>query len=97
MDGENLADIYNRTQEAADSLYAQATGTHELTKRLEELTKDTPTGTPPRGLKWKLRRPWSRRRNCVRYLRSWARGWVNKGKRKGRGCYTPTPLPRNFL
>ena len=23
-------------------------------------------------------------------------GWVNKGKMKGRDCYTPTPFPRAF-
>jgi predicted YcjX-like family ATPase len=42
MDGENLADLYNRTQGAVRDLHSQATEIHELTKRLERLTQDTP-------------------------------------------------------
>lgn len=41
MDGEYLAELHNRTQDAADTLHAQAAEIHELTERLEDLTKDT--------------------------------------------------------
>jgi hypothetical protein len=41
MDGGDLVDLHNRTREAADNLQAKAAEIHELTKRLEELTKDT--------------------------------------------------------
>ena len=40
--GEDLADLYNWTQDAGRRLEADATEIHELTKRLEDLTKDTP-------------------------------------------------------
>jgi hypothetical protein len=42
MDGGELVDLYTRTQNAAQALHAQAAEIHELTKRLEELTKYTP-------------------------------------------------------
>ena len=42
MDGGNLTEVYNRTREAADALYAKASEIHGLTSRTEELTKDTP-------------------------------------------------------
>jgi predicted YcjX-like family ATPase len=42
MAGEDLPNLYNRTREAANALHAQALEIHELTKRLETLTKDTP-------------------------------------------------------
>jgi hypothetical protein len=48
---QDLEVVYNRAREASDVLHAQAAEIHELTKRLEALTKDTPPGTPPRGPK----------------------------------------------
>jgi hypothetical protein len=42
MADENLADLYGRARYAAQALHARATEIHELTKRLEHLTKDTP-------------------------------------------------------
>ena len=42
MGSENLVDLYNQTRDAADALHARAAGIVDLTKRLEELTKDTP-------------------------------------------------------
>ncbi len=42
MDGENLADFYNRTHEATNTLRAQAAEIHEITQRLEDLTQDGP-------------------------------------------------------
>ena len=38
MGGENLADLHNRTREAADALRAQAAEIRKLTERLEEHT-----------------------------------------------------------
>jgi hypothetical protein len=73
--GEDLADLYNWTQEAGSRLEADATEIHELTKRLEDLTKDTPAWyAVTRGLGWRLGRPWSRLRSCVGCWRSGARG-----------------------
>jgi hypothetical protein len=43
MDSENLVDLYNRRRDAADALHARAAQIVDLTKRLETLTKDTPT------------------------------------------------------
>ncbi len=41
MDRRELVETHNRTQDAAHTLQSQATEIHELTKRLERLTKDT--------------------------------------------------------
>jgi hypothetical protein len=41
-DGEDLADLYGRTREAADALHAQAAEILEQAKQLERLTKDGP-------------------------------------------------------
>jgi hypothetical protein len=38
---ENLAELCNRTQDAAHTLQSQAAEIHELTEHLEELAKDT--------------------------------------------------------
>jgi hypothetical protein len=42
MDGEELAKLRGEIEAAANSLHAQAVEIHELTKRLETLSKDTP-------------------------------------------------------
>ena len=42
MDGEEIAKLYNRMQEASDALRAQAEEILGLSQRLEQLTKDTP-------------------------------------------------------
>ena len=41
MDGEEIAKLYNRMQEATDALRAQAEEILGLSQRLEQLTKDT--------------------------------------------------------
>ncbi len=54
MDGKELADLYGSARYAAQALHARAEEVRELTKRLEELTKDTPAwGTPARGRGWR--------------------------------------------
>jgi hypothetical protein len=50
---ENLSALYGQVRHAAQTLHAQATEIHELTKRLESLTKNTPACMPARGAKWK--------------------------------------------
>jgi hypothetical protein len=45
-DGEDPADLYERTRDAADAPYAQATPLLELARCLERLTQDTPPTTP---------------------------------------------------
>jgi hypothetical protein len=42
MDGKELADLYGSARYAAQALHARAEEVRELTKRLEELTKDSP-------------------------------------------------------
>ena len=42
MNSVDLVELYQRTQDAARRLEAEAAEIHELTKRLETLTKDTP-------------------------------------------------------
>ena len=42
MDGGELVELYGETTVAADALQAQAAEVHEMTERLEHLTKDTP-------------------------------------------------------
>jgi hypothetical protein len=42
MASENLADLYGCVRHTAQDLHAQAAEILDLTKRLEELTKDTP-------------------------------------------------------
>jgi hypothetical protein len=42
MDGENLADLYNQTHDAARILQRVAQEIDGLTERLEELIQDTP-------------------------------------------------------
>jgi hypothetical protein len=39
---ENLSALYGQVRHAAQTLHAQATEIHELTQRLESLTKDAP-------------------------------------------------------
>jgi ABC-type transporter Mla subunit MlaD len=50
---ENLSALYGQVRHAAQTLNAQATEIHELTQRLESLTKDTPACMPARGPKWR--------------------------------------------
>ncbi len=51
MDTEKQAELvrlYIQMQEAADSLYTQATEVYEMARKVEELTKDTTiSATPP--------------------------------------------------
>ena len=42
MDGENLADLYNQTHDAARIFQRVAQEIDDLTERLEHRTKDTP-------------------------------------------------------
>ena len=42
MDGEDVVELCDRTQDAARNLRAQAEELFELTQRLERPTKDTP-------------------------------------------------------
>jgi hypothetical protein len=41
MEGENLADLYNRTRDATLALHARAAKMHELAVRIERLTQHT--------------------------------------------------------
>jgi hypothetical protein len=50
---ENLSALYGQVRHAAQTLHAQATEIHELTQRLESLTKDAPACMPARGPKWR--------------------------------------------
>jgi hypothetical protein len=80
MDGESRAELYDQTKDAAYRLRTQAAEIHELTKRLEELAKDTPAwyaGT--RSREWRRGLPWSRLRSLGECWRMWVSGWVNRG------------------
>jgi len=57
MGDRGLTDLYNRTRGEAYVLYDRAAKTLELAERLEHLTKDTPPGTPARGLGRRRGRP----------------------------------------
>jgi hypothetical protein len=62
MGAESLADLYNRTRDATDTLHARAEEALKLAEQLEELTKGTLPGTPARGPGWRRGPRWSRRR-----------------------------------
>ena len=67
---ENLSALYGQVRHAAQTLHAQATEIHELTQRLESLTKDTPACMPVRGPKWRRGRAAKGRRQQIAPLNS---------------------------
>jgi hypothetical protein len=59
MPSTELVERYQRTQDAARRLEAEAAEVHELTKRLEILTKDAPAWYAGMGLEWRRELPWN--------------------------------------
>jgi hypothetical protein len=71
MDGESLAELYQRTQDATRRLKAEAAEILEMAQELERLTKDTPAWYASTRARVEARLPWSRLRIYARHLMRW--------------------------
>jgi hypothetical protein len=71
MNGECLAKQYQRTQNAAGRLKAEAAEILEMVQEIERLTKDTPAWYASTRARVEARLPWSRLRIYARHLMRW--------------------------
>jgi hypothetical protein len=71
MNGESLTEQYQRTQNAAGRLKAEAAEILEMVQEIERLTKDTPAWYASTRARVEARLPWSRLRIYARHLMRW--------------------------